>query len=274
VYFLKTRTLKFTKLYYIYGALWVVPLYTIFDINCFGRPEHAGWGEGYLYMLLGSFADHLWFLWLLIWISLIFILLKPLIEKKHYILTAVIYLAVILFIQLFLQDFPYFKLSQIPAFTTPYFLGILLYELYDSIDRLPLWGLAAIFGFLFLFVLLYDKFGESHFLINWLFRALGSMAYFFLFFMLEKSEFFVRLRNSRYWDYTQSHGLQLYLFNCPVNYLYFRLLYPLIGQNVFLCCFTNFVLSLTTLYILVFLQDKAKNFCTARISKIIKIKRS
>ena len=99
--------------YYLYGAFWVVPLYTFFNINTFGRPEGAGYLTGYKFMLLGCFADHLWFLWMLFWVSLIFILMKPLLQKKY--LPAVFLMTVILSLidQIFLADVSYFKISQI-----------------------------------------------------------------------------------------------------------------------------------------------------------------
>ena len=78
---LAERTKRLLIPYYIYGALWIVPLYTFFNIKCFGRPENAGYLEGYKYMLLGCFSDHLWFLWMLFWVSSAFILMKPLLTR-------------------------------------------------------------------------------------------------------------------------------------------------------------------------------------------------
>ena len=60
----KTLWERLTRLlipYYVVGTVWLVPMYTIFDIPCYGRPEHAGFLEGFKAMLLGQFSDHLWF---------------------------------------------------------------------------------------------------------------------------------------------------------------------------------------------------------------------
>ena len=50
--------------YLLMGTFWLVPLYTFFDITTFGRTKGMGYLEGYKYMLLGVFSDHLWFLFL------------------------------------------------------------------------------------------------------------------------------------------------------------------------------------------------------------------
>ena len=77
---IKRRADRLLKPYYIYGCVMMVPVYTLLDINSFGRPEHAGLLEGYKAMLLGQFSDYLWFLWMLFWVDLFFILISPLLQ--------------------------------------------------------------------------------------------------------------------------------------------------------------------------------------------------
>ena len=61
--------------YYIYGALWLVPTYTLFDIPSYGRAERTSLLNGYIAMALGKFSDVAWFLMMLFWVTLIWLLI-------------------------------------------------------------------------------------------------------------------------------------------------------------------------------------------------------
>ena len=63
----KSRSSRLLLRYYLYGALWLVPLYTLFDISCWGRGYGASLLESYKSMALGVFSDHSWFLLMLYW---------------------------------------------------------------------------------------------------------------------------------------------------------------------------------------------------------------
>ena len=73
---LKNKVKRLIWPYFIYGALWLVPLYTFFDIPTFGRPLHTDFVSGFLAMYIGVFKDHLWFLLSLFWATLFFIIMS------------------------------------------------------------------------------------------------------------------------------------------------------------------------------------------------------
>ncbi|MEE5993527.1 MAG: acyltransferase [Oscillospiraceae bacterium] len=250
--------------YYLYGAFWVVPLYTFFNINTFGRPEGAGYLTGYKFMLLGCFADHLWFLWMLFWVSLIFILMKPLLQKKY--LPAVFLMTVILSLidQIFLADVSYFKISQIAPYLLCFFFGIVFYFFLDKIEQLPVWAMFLLSGLMLIGCLFYGKAAEIHFALGWLCKISSAFMTFFLFLALERIGVSKNFEKRKLWQYTAKHSMQIYLLNCPFMYLYFRLLYPIIGQNVFLCVLINFVLCMLSLYIAVWIQDTVKRLVKDR----------
>ena len=256
--FFTGRSKRLLVTYYLYGALWVVPLYTFFNIKCFGRPENAGYLTGYKYMLLGCFSDHLWFLWLLFWVSLLFILIKPLLTKKLLPLTFVIAVAAGLTVQLFLADFPYFKLSQTGPYFVCYFLGIATFHFAEKAEKLPTALLFALAAAFFAGSMFQHKAAQTHFLLVWLCDICGIYTGFCALMALGRFEVFGKLRASKLWQYTQAHSMHMFLFNCPYVYLYFRILYPLIGQYAVLCVLANFVITMLSLYITVWVRDKVK----------------
>lgn len=244
--------------YYIYGAVWVVPLYTFFDINAYGRPEGAGYLSGYKYMLLGSFADHLWFLWMLFWVSLAFILMKPLLMRKRYFIVSVLTTALAFAVEFLLAGFPYFKLSQIAPYLLCFCLGVLLFLLHEKLEHMPVPAMYASAGIMLAVCVVYAVLTNMNFALGWLCKMAGALMLYFLFMALERIGVSGRVRRTRFWEYTQKHSFQIYLLNCPFMYVYFRLLYPWIGENVLLCILVNFVLCMFSIYAAVWLQDRIK----------------
>ena len=60
---------------------WLVPLYTIFDLPSYCRPEGASFWATLLAGLQGQFTDHLWFLLALFWASLFWLAAGPLLKR-------------------------------------------------------------------------------------------------------------------------------------------------------------------------------------------------
>ncbi len=252
--------------YYLYGAFWVVPLYTFFDIHTFGRPEGAGYLTGYQFMLLGCFSDHLWFLWMLFWVALVFILIKPLLQKKYLLIAFLLTVLLAVIDQTLLAGVAYFKISQIAPYLLCFFLGIVCYLFLDKIEQLPVWGLFCLSGLMLTGCLLYGKAIEIHFALGWLCKLASACMEFLLFLALERTGIAKLFETKKLWQYTIKHGAQIYLLNCPFMYLYFRLLYPLVGQNVFLCILLNFLLCMLSIYIAVWIQDTVKRMIKDRSS--------
>ncbi len=253
--------------YYLYGALWVVPLYTFFNIKCFGRPENANYLTGYKYMLLGCFSDHLWFLWMLFWVASAFILMKPLLTKKLLPLTFVISVGLAFIVQIFLTDFPYFKLSQTAPYFICYFIGICAFHFIERIEKIPTLLLFILTAIFFIGSMFYYKADGVHFALGWLCKLCGILTSFCFFTALERFEAVRKIRTAKLWRYTEEHSMQLFLFNCPFVYLYFRVLYPLIGQYTFLCAIANFIITMLTLYVTVWIQDKIKELVRKNAKK-------
>lgn len=262
---LANRTKRFLVPYYLYGALWIVPLYTFFDISCFGRPENAGYLTGYLYMLLGCFSDHLWFLWMIFWVAAAFILMKPLLTKKLLPLTFLLSVALALIVQYFLADFPYFKLSQTAPYFICYFAGICVYYFIEKIEKIPVSAMLVLAVIFFAGSMCYNQAAAVHFSLEWLCKLCGALTVFCFFTALDRFAFVKKIRENKLWKYTEAHSMQMYLFNCPFVYLYFRLLKPLSSYTL-LCVLVNFIITMLTLYAIVWIQDKVKTIFRERMA--------
>ncbi|MCR5301574.1 MAG: acyltransferase [Lachnospiraceae bacterium] len=236
--------------YYTYGIVLLVPVYTFLDINSFGRPVHSGLAEGYKTMLLGQFSDYLWFFWMLFWVALFFILISPLVKKNHPAAVFVITLAAAVCVDLFLADFPYFKISQTAPYLICYFEGALVYTYEDKIRTIGVntkrIAMAVLFAILVLFVI----FTPSFFGVYDIVRPIGALFDYFLFVLLDDNRVWARISGSKLYGFLKEYRMDLYLLHMPWSYVTFRLLKPYIENIPWLCITAGFLLTMATAYIL------------------------
>ncbi|MCR5476310.1 MAG: acyltransferase [Lachnospiraceae bacterium] len=260
------RTKRMLVPYYLYGALWLVPTYTFFDIVAFGREKGTGFWQGFVAMLLGQFSDHLWFLWLLIWIALFFVFTRALQDRKKVWILLVLTLVYALIVRYLLADFPYFKLSQVAPFLPCFWLGICLFQFEKEMEKIPQWGYVSIAVVCLALIVCYDNYQAAQaaagvslpYWVFWVVRFIGALMMYSFFRFFERTKVSEKLVATKAWIYTDRHSMNIYLLNCPFNYVYFRILYPRIGQNVFLCVMANIVLTFTSIYLTVWIQDLIK----------------
>lgn len=241
---------------YIVGGIWIVPLYTLFDISAFGRPEHAGWAEGYKCMLLGQFSENLWFLWMLFWVALFFILLKPLVKARKLLPLFLISLAAALVTDLFLTEVPYFKISQTGPYFLCFFLGILIYSLRSFPENLRTSILALLTLFLLITELVY-VFGDfPHFAAFYLFRPAGGLLFLLLCLTLERIDAVRKFTISRAFRYLSDRRMRYYLICVPYNYLIFRFLRGRTDRWPVLSILIVFIFSMLGVFCTVFVWEK------------------
>lgn len=257
------RTKRLLLPYYLIGAVWLVPLYTYFDIKAFGRPDGAGYLEGYKCMILGQFSDHLWFLWMLFWVALFFILLTPLIEKNMMTILFVITILGALCTDLFLVDFPYFKLSQIAPYLICYYMGILVFKnalVLESLSRKIKIFIAAL---MLIVIILYAVFVPTHFAYKYVVKPAGALFFLFCFMIISEIPAWRKVCGTRVYGFLNNHQMDIYLIHMPLPYLFVRLLRPYVGQYPSLCILINFTLVLFFGMVLV----KILRWIIARIMK-------
>lgn len=261
----KSRTKRLLLRYYLYGALWLVPLYTLFDISCWGREYGATWLESYKSMALGVFSDHLWYLLMLYWVSLIFILMIPLIRKDLLAVVGLVAVGLAVIIELFCT-FEYFKIGQISTYLPCFFIGVCFYRFRDKIEGIPTPVLWVLTGCFFVTTLFYQRVADIHFSLYWLFKAFGAVFMVLLFMGLDRIPALAKARKVKVISFARQNSLTLYLLNCPFIYIYFRLLAPLTEDNIIICVLANFVLSMMSLLIMAWLIQ----LCKTRVLRVIK----
>lgn len=283
----KTIWERLTRLlvpYYIVGTIWLVPMYTIFDIPCFGRPEHAGFLEGYKTMALGQFSDHLWFLWGLFWTSLIFCLILPLCRKpKLHPYVFVIITAVSVLEHYFVTGIPYFKLFSADSYNWVFFAGMVcyFYRYHFFVEkRSNVWVVFGVNVILFNALIffsktpLYERYSQYLFALSWLKYASGGFCIFLTAVLLERHALMEKIFRTKFWDYTYRHNLLLYLFNLPLPHLFFILFYQKLSLPAWATILLVTVCTFPSLYLLVGIVGKLQNLAEKAFRHIVSPKKT
>ena len=245
--------------YYLYGALWLVPFFHLFDINSFGRPESKNWIDEYVQMILGVHSDHLWFLWLLFWAVLLFILMKPLLVRKKMVIVSVIALAVSMTINFGLQWFPYFKLSQTAPFILCLLAGVWFGTYSDKVEKIPSWVLYATAAVLLGVNICYNIIKPDVFPWLMIVRVTSGVMSFLLFLALSRTRILEKTDRNRLYKYTESHSYQMYCFGEPLNYVFLRIFYGICGKNEYLTLLLAIVCTIASIYGILTIQDVVKS---------------
>ena len=254
----KTKVKRLIWPYFIYGALWLVPLYTFFDIPAFGRPFHTDFVSGFISMCMGVFTDHLWFLWALFWATLFFILIRNLLDGKKLIVAGALTVIAAGCIELFLSDIPYYCIAESGPFFIVFFVGILLYYFNEKIEK---WDSKI---YCIISLVLFAVLGLTYYLnidntiVSYIQNISGALLFYFIFMAFSRTSYSDKLNQSRFYNFCESRSMNIYLLNCPFMQIYFLLLYPLIGTNVFLTILCLLILSYTSVFIAVWIQNKLK----------------
>ena len=240
---LKNKVKRLIWPYFMYGALWLVPLYTFFDIPTLGRPLHTDFVSGFLAMCMGVFTDHLWFLLPLFWATLFFIIIRNLLDGKKLIVAGVLTVIAAACIELFLSDIH---------------VGILLYHFNEKIEKWDskIYCIISLVLFAVLGLIIYLNIHNT--VISYIGDISGALLFYFIFMAVSRTSFSDKLNQSRFYNFCESRSMNIYLLNCPFMQIYFILLNPLIGTNVYLTILCLCILSYTSIFIAVWIQNKLK----------------
>ena len=259
---IRSRAKRLLIPYYLYGTFMLVPVYTFFDFSCYGRDRGTSLAQGCKNMLLGIFSDHLWFLWLLFWITLFFILIKPLLKGKGLMIAALLTFGFLLVVVFLLKDFPYFKLSQIAPYLFSYLSGIVFFYLDGRINKLP-WIVILMTGaLLFTVIIVYCIFKPDSYPLFIVMKTIGGIMPYFIFLAVSKTGADKPVTVGKIYKYLEEHCLHMYLWSMPFIYFYFRKLYPLIGRNTALCILMNMIFSTGSVIVVIYFQEKVISLWT------------
>ena len=252
------RSKRLILTYYIYGFLWLVPTYTFLNVNAYGRPENAGYLEGFKYMILGVFSDPLWFLWALFWTTLFYILISPVIKKRWYPVSIILTLAFYFLIKYPLADFPYFKISQLCPIILAFYLGIVLYDADKFFNKLPVWVLLSFTFIMYANGVVFACCSPTYPTWEAISKAAGAFGSYCLFLAIHKLGLFKRFFGSKFFAYTDKKSFNIYLLHTTFLYLAFRMIYPMIGEHVLMTIILIAFETYLHTYLATYVQDMVK----------------
>jgi peptidoglycan/LPS O-acetylase OafA/YrhL len=238
---LASRAKRLLRPWLLIVLFWLVPLYTLFDLPSFNRPLHITLMEGYSLALRGLFADHLWFLLVLFWVSLFWLLALPIVRRTNQFTGAIIAVAVAALVQGFGGDLTWFCFSQISAPLLFFYLGCLTYwhrerinTLLMSFPLLLLFALAAALAVL-------SPLSSASFPAACLISCLGC-AFSYLLSLMLVHKGYQALRTFSPYRYFEEHSFRFYLFHMPTGLLVFKAVNYINILPVFLQIFVIFAL--------------------------------
>jgi peptidoglycan/LPS O-acetylase OafA/YrhL len=255
---LKNKVKRLIGPYFIYGALWLVPLYTFFDIPTMGRPLHTDFVSGFLAMCMGLFTDHLWFLLPLFWATLFFIIIRNLLDGKKLIVASALSVIAAVCVELFLADIHYYCIAESGPFFIVFFVGILLYHFNEKIEKWnsKIYCIISLALFAVLVLIIYLNIHNT--VVFYIRDISGALLFYFIFMAVSRTSSSDKLNQSRFYNFCESRSMNIYLLNCPFMQIYFLLLNPLIGTNVYLTILCLWILSYPSIFIAVWIQNKLK----------------
>jgi peptidoglycan/LPS O-acetylase OafA/YrhL len=260
---LASRVRRLLRPWLLTVLFWLVPLYTLFDLPSFNRPLHATLLEGYSAALRGLFADHLWFLLVLFWVTLFWLLLLPLVCRTNQFVGFVVAVAAAALAQGFGGGLTWFCFWEISAPLFFFYLGCLAYWHRERIDsllmRFPLlllFGLAAALAVL-------SPLPSAPFVVACLVSGVGCAFSYLLSLMLVRKGYqslcaFVPYR------YFEEHSFRFYLFHMPPGLLVFKIVNGAVELPVFLQIVVIFVLCFTATSVIVIVSCRLEEMVRAR----------
>jgi hypothetical protein len=257
-YLLTKRLKRLLIPYLLTGILWLVPLYTLFDIVAYNRPAGTSLSGGYLVFSLGLFTDHLWFLLALFWVSVFCILLSPLL-KRSVVAGIIISLAAALVIQEFLQAVQYYKLNQTALPLISACLGMIIYRVHTQIEQLLPSKQLLITGALLIFVITLMCFDKGNVYFGWLISITGCILIYFFSTLFIKTKIAATICYSKLYEWLERHSMKYYLFHMPFPYLFFMWFYSGWEISPIIFILLNFIFTVAVTTIVVLVLTKCNN---------------
>lgn len=230
--------------YFIYGALWLVPTYTLFDIPSYGRDKGASLLAGYKAMALGEFSDVAWFLMMLFWVTLIWVLLNGLLSRKNIIYGAAVSVLLYLAAHFLLVQVDYFKLSQIDIYIVVFFAGAALFCLIDYLEKRSTVVLIVSSSVGIVACAFLAQLSPEMYFLDCLLRIVSPALLLILCMGLCRTGVIARMEQTPTYNWLRKNSLYMYLLQAPGMYVVFKLVNPVLGANAILCFLVQFVLTL------------------------------
>ena len=238
---LESRVKRLLRPWLLTALFWLVPLYTLFDLPSYNRPLHATLMEGYSLALRGLFADHLWFLLVLFWVTLFWLLSLPIVRRTNQGIGCAIAVTAAALAQRFGGGLTWFCFWEISAPLFFFYLGCLAYWHRERIDRLLMrFPLPLLFTLTIALVVL-APLSSATFAATCLISSLGCAFSYLLSLMLVRKGY-QSIRAFVPYRYFEEHSFRFYLFHMPISLLAFKSVNTATALPTFLQIFVIFAL--------------------------------
>jgi hypothetical protein len=207
--------------WFLLMVFWMVPLYTLFDIPAYNRPEGYTLAQTYLAGLEGLFADHLWFLLVLFWVDAFFAALRPLANRFSGLLVPVLALAAALLVDRYGRTLTWYAVWETSGPLVWFGLGTILCRYRDGVGKTLARRPGTLFGLNAVLFVVAALFGAQTAPVYWLTCCLGALAAFQLCLYLARCH--SRLRGYWLYRYFEDNAFRFYLFHMPGAYLTYRM---------------------------------------------------
>jgi peptidoglycan/LPS O-acetylase OafA/YrhL len=208
--------------WFLLTVFWMVPLYTLFDIPAYNRPEGYTLAQTYSAGLEGLFTDHLWFLLVLFWVSVFFAALSPLANRLGGLLVPALALVAALLVNEYGRILTWYAVWETSGPLIWFGLGTVLFRYRDGIGKTLARHPLTLFGLNFVLFVVTALFAAQTTPIYWLTCCLGALTAFQA--CLYLARFHGRLRGFRPYRYFEDNAFRFYLFHIPGSYLTCRML--------------------------------------------------
>ncbi|MDR1342184.1 MAG: acyltransferase [Prevotellaceae bacterium] len=208
--------------WFLLMVFWMVPLYTFFDIPVYNRPEGYTLAQTYRAGLAGLFADHLWFLLVLFWVSAFFAVVRPVVSRFGGLAIPVLALAAALPVNEYGRALTWYAVWETGGPLVWFGLGSILCRYRDGIGKMLARRPGTLFGLNVVLFVVAAVFGAQATLMRWLTCCLGALAAFQACLYLARRH--SRLHGFRLYRYFEDNAFRFYLFHMPGGYLIHRML--------------------------------------------------
>ncbi|MDR1921357.1 MAG: acyltransferase [Candidatus Adiutrix sp.] len=203
-------------------VFWMVPLYTFFDLPAYNRPEGFTLSQTYMAALSGQFADHLWFLLVLFWVSSFWAVIQPTAKRFGPLAAPALALAASLLIYRYGQGLTWCCFYETDGPLLWFAAGCLFFNCRQRAERAMalrprLWFAANIALFAAL-----SLYGPQTPVFRWATSTLGALAAFQICAHLARRH--EKLRQLRPYRYFEDNAFRFYLFHMPGGLLTFKML--------------------------------------------------
>ncbi|MDR1303661.1 MAG: acyltransferase [Verrucomicrobiales bacterium] len=208
--------------WFLLMVFWMVPLYTLFDIPAYHRPEGYTLAQTYRAGLEGLFVDHLWFLLVLFWVDAFFAVLRPVAGRFGGLFVPALALVAALLVNEYGRVLTWYGVWETSGPLIWFGLGGILCRYRDGIGKTLARRPGTLFGLNAVLLVVAALFGTQTAPVNWLTCCLGALAAFQGCLYLARRH--SRLRGFWLYRYFEDNAFRFYLFHVPGVYLTYRML--------------------------------------------------